>query len=395
MTPSTKGSALTAAEADRLVAEALDLPGANEVLNSTQLSVLLGRSVIIEHLRVKPKHSIVVAHTDQHGEYGWTMLTSDPDKFGKARQRAVDSGQQFRIHRHESNGFLCSGSLWSDPELAKGLADARSALDEREGRTVEWKILRYNPRRRVVAMVDAGRHPKIARVVAGEVSTLLSTFSRWREWNVPVTHAVPLGSRGSATLAPLWGAGDLLHIPYEPAAESAGRALGRLHATPHPRTPRQAVCADPLRTAAALDVVAPWAAERARDLGNRCVQEFSRSQGFEATHIHGDFSPDQVILAAEDSHKIRVIDLERAGFGHPMQDIGSWLATCRQAERTELIAPFLAGYEACLRIHPGAANAWEAYSHLARAADFFRHRHPEWPAQTIRTLDLAEEALTQ
>lgn len=396
MRTSTETIIPTQIQADAAAASAVELDRAEEVIDAARLSELLQRSVRITHARIKPGHSVVVAHSDEDAQHGWTMLTNDPDKFRNARQRAEDFGQQLQLHQqHETRGYLYSGSIWSDPALAKELNDARSSLDEVQGRKVQWRILRYNPRRRLVAVVDAGHSPKVVRVTAGGADRLLATAARWRSLGLPVTNVAPLGHRRSATIAPLWGVGDLTQQPYEPAAQTAGEAVARLHGAPRCESCGHRPPADPAGAAAALGRIAPWLAARATELALRCGTQLKPTRDSTAAEIHGDLSPDQVILAAAASHKVRLIDFDRAGYGHPMRDIGSWVATCRHAGTPELIAPFLAGYAASARLEAADLDAWEAYAHLARATDFFRHREPDWPRQAVHALNLAERALNR
>ncbi|WP_120004470.1 phosphotransferase [Nesterenkonia muleiensis] len=395
MNPRTDTYVPSVAEADALVAEGARLDRAEEVIDSSRLSALLERHVTITHARLKPEHSVVVAHTELDGTHGWTMLTTDPDKFSKAQQRAAETGDPLSVHQQRAGLFLCTGSAWSDPALAKELAEAQRALEKQEERQVSWQILRYNPRRRLVAIVDAGKSPKVVRILAGGADHLLSAARRWRELGLPVTNLLPLGDRRSATIAPLWGFGDLARTPYEPASETAGEVIGRLHASSRSDSsqgqgPPEA---DPLQASAALHLVAPWLSGRAEQLALRCLTDLRAALDSATAEVHGDLSPDQVLLAAEGSHKVRIIDLDRAGPGHPMRDIGSWVASCRHAGHSELIDAFLAGYSSCARLEPADLNAWEAYAHLARATDFFRHREPDWPVHTVNALNLAEEAL--
>lgn len=393
MNSTTEAPAPSAAEADALAAESAGLSRAIDIIDPGTLSELLERSVTITHARLKPGRSVVVAHTDAHGSHGWTTLTSDPDKFRKAQQRAADAGDQITVHQQSAGTYLFSGSIWSDPPLAKELAEAAQTLDRREGGPVSWEILRYNPRRRVVAAVDVGKAVKVVRVLPGSARHLLRTAGRWRQLGLPVTTVRPLGRRGSAVITPLWGYSDLSRTPYEPAAVSTGAAVSRLHAAPRRGRGRNLPQADPRQAAAALGRVAPWLAGRAEQLALRCAARMAPAVSSATAEIHGDLSPDQVLMAAENSHKIRIIDLDRAGGGHPMRDIGSWTATCRHSGHTSLIDAFLSGYHAHALLNQGQLNVWESYAHLSRATDFFRHREPDWPAHTINALNLAEEAL--
>ncbi|NLS11161.1 phosphotransferase [Nesterenkonia sp. MY13] len=384
------------AEADSLAAAAAKLEQAAEVLSPAGLSELLQKHVSITHARMKPGHSVVVAHSDlAEGAHAWTMLTNDPDKFSKAQLRAQGCDQELEVHQNTGERFLYSGSVWADPALSKELAAARTALDEQEGREVNWQILRFNPRRRVVAVVDAGHHPKVVRVVAPGTDLKLETARRWRQLGLPVTNVSALGQRGTASIAPLWGAGDLSTHPYAPAARTAGAAVAQLHSTGRAEACGDRPHADPKQAAAALVRIAPWLAEPAHRVAEQTAARLQRSLDSAAAEIHGDLSPDQIILAAETSHKIRIIDLDRAGCGHPMRDLGSWAAACRRDDRPELLESFLSGYQEHADISADDLNAWEAYAHLSSATEFYRHRQPDWPQLTLRALERAEEALNR
>ncbi|NNV10081.1 hypothetical protein ETC03_28490, partial [Geobacillus sp. MMMUD3] len=61
--------------------------------------------------------------------------------------------------------------------------------------------------------------------------------------------------------------------------------------------------------------------------------------------IHGDLSPDQVLVGDGD---LRIIDLDRAGVGLTGMDLGRWTAACRLREDGHgpgLEAGFLRGYD--------------------------------------------------
>ncbi|GAA4828728.1 phosphotransferase [Garicola koreensis] len=381
---------LTVSAADALAANASGLERAGELLDPAALSELLGQQVRITHVRSKPDRSLLVAHTDSRGEAGWTMLTVDPVKYHNAQERAEGFGRRIQVHS-TAGPHLFSGSVWSDPQLAKELTEARAVL----GEDVSWQILRYNPRRRVVATLRSGSSQKVVRVLASGADHLRQTTRHWRGLGLPVSNVSALGQRSTAVIAPMWGVSDLHSSPHPPAAVTAGAAVAALHAAPPRRSAANCAHPDPQRAAAGLGQVAPWAQQRATTLAERLAERLAPLGSSTAAEIHGDLSPDQVVLAAHGSHKIRLIDLDRAGSGHPMRDVGSWVAACRRNEQTELIDAFLTGYTEHAPAEPDDMHAWEAYAHLAGAADFFRHRETDWPAHTVRALDLTEEALNR
>lgn len=369
---------------------------AADLLDDESLSAIVGQPVHATHIRIKPDHSVVVAWKKVLGEvdqvdreYGWTSVSNDPDKFAKALQRARRVDERLEIHR-DTDPFLVSGSLWSDRTLAKELAEAHAALGE--GYT--WQVLRYNPRRRVVARVGKGERQNVVRVAATSLDHILRTAERWRNYGIPVTKAKPLGNRGTATYAPLWGVGDLLTHPHAPAAHTAGEVMAQLHA--HHSSEAEALATDVEGPAEAVAQVAPWLADRVEALSARLTVRLAGQQA-PAVELHGDFSPDQVLLAAENSHKIRIIDLDRAGTGPALRDVGSWVASCRVNGLPRLAEAFLTGYTAAPGPGPEldseALSAWESYAHLSAALDSFRHRESSWPVRVEQRIQLAEEAV--
>lgn len=424
------------AAADRHAAEITGLPHAETLLDGQALSALLGREVIITHLRIKPGHSVVVAHRDvddvsghagapavdaptpsRRGRHrgllpsprpetgwGWTSVSDDADKFAKALERADQVGEPLTVH-DDSRPFLASGTVWTDRVLAKELRAVYEAL----GEEAAWQILRYNPRRRVIAAVtrtgEDGRTLRhVVRISSEDLSGMLEAADRWRRLGAPLTNMRAVGSRGTATMTPLWGAGDLLSHPYAPAARTAGTVIAEVHSrgaeledpaeesgteTSPPVSRR--LTADPQVPADAVAQIAPWLAERAHALAETLSRRLRTET--DETQLHGDLSPDQVLIAAEESHKIRIIDLDRTGRGPAMRDVGSWMAACRQAVAPELSDAFLTGYTAVSSVDRQAVHAWEAYAHLAAALDGFRHREEDWPAGVTRRIELAELAV--
>ena len=431
------------ASADRQAAAATGLPYTKTLLDSAALSELLGRKVIITHVRIKPGHSVVVSHRDaettsghaagsrhtakpspdaagasarsRRGRrrpaslpetgWGWTSVSDDADKFAKALRRAEQAEQPLTVHE-DSSPYLASGSVWTDRVLAKELR----AVWEQLGDQAQWEILRYNPRRRVVAAVtrpdqEGATLRHVVRVSACDLSGLLEAVGRWRRLGAPLTNMRAVGERGTATMTPLWGFGDLLSNPCPAAARTAGMVIAEVHSrgrelteapahaeedAPTP-SPQRLAAAPPKETAGNVAQFAPWLAERANTLAET-IQERLEAEDDE-TELHGDLSPDQVLIAAPQSHKIRIIDLDRTGRGPAMRDVGSWMAACRQSALPELSEAFLTGYATVAAMDRRAMHTWEAAAHLAAALDDFRHREPDWPAGVTRRIELAETAV--
>lgn len=419
--------------ADSHVAELAGLDGAAALLTDEGLSELLGAEVQATHLRLKPGHSVIVSHRQSppsapaHGdaaerepaehepaahetaEHGWTMLTDDADKFRKLLVRAEKLGQELIVHRAESP-YLVSGSVWADRWLGRELAAAHAAL----GKEARWHIMRYNPRRRVVAVVDhlssEGEEVQhVVRVSAGSLEHIVSTAERWRDAGLPVTRMKPLGTRGTAVTAPLWGHTDLLRDPFVPAARTAGRRIAELHASTAPAAqaepPAQGQPAGlegpalpPLEAdvdgcVEALALIAPWLADRAEALAEKLTSAAMAQNPGAPVELHGDLSPDQILLAAPGSHKIRIIDLDRVGMGPAMRDVGSWTASCRGAGLPELAEAFLSGYMEIAEVDRAALAMWESYAHLASALDPFRNCETGWADKVTQRIESAEIAV--
>lgn len=357
-----------------------DIPRAELLLDAARLSTLLGRDVAIVHLRIKPGHNVLVAwRAMDTGEYGWTEATCDPAKFTNATRRAGRLGQRLMVHS-EQEVFLFSGSVWADRKLAKAL----TAL-HRDG----LQILRYNPQRRLVAATPDGL---VVRVHADSVAKLTETSARWQQLGIP---AISMFGRGNLAVSPWWGTGNLLTSGHATDSRAAGGMIAALHRRGSPGADQlAALSTDAVAAATAVSEVAPWLHSRVARLGHRLavlLPEFSA--GEPVTELHGDLSPDQVLVDRE-SNGIRIIDFDRAGAGPAARDVGSYLAFCRQAGRVELGESFLAGYRAEEpTLAMASVAAWEAYAHLTFALSPMRGGDPSWPRHTERAVELAETAL--
>lgn len=401
----------TAAEADALALQntgqaSAPLQQAAALLDPGQLSQLLQRPAKATHVRIKPGHSVVIAHLsqDRTGQSlaGWTMVTVDENKWRKAAVKAEVSETALTTH-HKGGPWLFSGDILGDPALAKELAET---ADIRHLHS-DQQVLRYNPRRRAVFTLGSGKQRQVLRVASTSLKSLAESSHHWRAAGIPVGAVRLVGHRGTAALSPFWGVGDLSFYPHLPAAETAGAALAALHqynretiqqpsrdtngTRPTPPAPNS------LQAASQLGIIAPWAAQQAHRLSEKLEafwdQHVEKPAWDQIAQIHGDFSPDQVLLAAPGSHKIRLIDFDRSAPGDPMQDLGSWAAACRRLNQPDLLHALLRGYSQNAPVIPDRLRYWEAWAHLLGAGDFFRRRATDWPAKTHHALTCAEEAL--
>ena len=348
-----------------------------ELLSATFLSTLLSRRVEIVHLRIKPGHNVLVAWRDvDTREYGWTEATTDADKFANASRRAERVGHPLTVHA-EGEVMVFSGVVAADRKLARPLRDLPA-----QG----WQVLRYNPQRRLVAVTSDGL---VVRVHATSAEHLGKISTRWQGYGVP---AISMFGHGHVAVSPWWGIADLAARPSVAGTRAAGSTVAKLHAAGQTEgLPEVPVCVS--TSVAAITESAPGFAARVEKLGQRLsvlLPELSRREP--ATELHGDLSPDQVLV--DESGQIRLIDFDRAGAGPASRDLGSFRAACRRIRRSQQAEEFLRGYrEAGGVVDPVHVAVWEAYAHLSSALNALRHGEEDWEQQLEDTLALAEDAL--
>lgn len=386
------------AEADAHLIGLARLEGAERLFSDAALSQAVGRPVTATHLRLKPGQSVTVAWQSAGAgpaEHGWAQVTADSDKIRKTLSRAEKAHCPDQVTVHELPGsVLLIGSVWTDPKLAVELHRAHRRQAQARGTDEPWQVLRYNPGRRVVARVGQDVLRVHTTPLDGPTG-MVQTVRRWRSGDLPVLPLRGLGGHGTAAASPFWGAGDALDLPHPDTAHAAGALIARLHSHSASRSPLPAL---PLRVRSAAESVAesaPWLAEAARALATRLEpllqQDLSDSP---AVELHGDLSPDQLLVAEPGSTDVRLIDVDRAGTGPAARDVGSWLASCRRHDLPQLATGFLQGYTERTPQPVAATSAWESYAQLLAALDPLRHREPDWPVQVTDRLALAHEALT-
>ncbi|HWH35089.1 MAG TPA: phosphotransferase [Acidimicrobiales bacterium] len=257
------------------------------------------------------------------------------------------------------------------------------------------RCVRYKPGRRwvgtvaregvPVALIKGYRRDDLDRALAG-LRLVQGT---------PVQAPRLLGAcRASAALASEWVPGrsltELLAPSGDPASALAatGQALRRLHDLPAAGltvVPPEADAAAAEEAATALAVLLPHRAAMIWRLVGSLGESLLASTPA-LTSRHGDFSPDQVVMAGDDA---TLLDLDACATGDPAADLGSFLASVEltAVERSvddravvTMAEQFLSGYAGaggCLdrdrvAVHRGA--------HLLRlAVEPFRRRQPDWP----------------
>lgn len=387
------------------------LPYVDELRSAEGLSQRLGFAVRPRRIRVKPGRSAIVAwqreepgHLGEFDDWGFTAVMTGPDKLANARRRAARHGQELIVHEAAdprsagaTGAVLVSGGVLADPRIGKHTA---RTLDYLGG---DLRIIGYNPARRLLLKhIPVDGAPEIVRIAADPQVHLAEAADRWQRSQLPSLPVEFVGGRDTVTRSPWWGTGDLRDRPDPKVAEEVGVIIAELHRSSVPDNggdPAEKVGASAgedhalgqLETAGrSLVRLLP---EREADIAG-LLSELSRrlEPGRELREIHGDLSPDQVLLA---NSECRIIDLDRSGYGPIGMDLGRWIASCRIDSRLhELERPFIDGY----RSAGGEATdlgAWTAWAMLVAALEPWRSCSATWRDETMRNIDLARTALEE
>ena len=373
------------------------------------LSAHLGFPVEPVRIRIKPGRSAIVAWrrpgVDHLGGWGWTAVMADPDKLANLRRRAARVGETVLDHAVSDTGFvLLSGGVRADPKLARPLVAAATTLD-----LDSCTVVGCNPGRRVLLRAP-DRGAEFVRIGTGSLSAMVAVSEQWLRWGLPTLPVHRLGEQESAVRTPWWGSGDLNGNPDPTLAEAVGESIAHLHAHGAGEVTHVEIGAEPLAMLADAERALSRllgedgrVAELTRRIGER-LESAGVLRGNRA--IHGDLSPDQVLVGDGDP---RIIDLDRAGVGPTGMDLGRWTAACRLREDGHgpgLEAGFLRGYDRAggftMRAESagvagptaaGALEAWTAWALLVTAIEPWRSCRADWREHTDRHLVLAEKAL--
>jgi len=329
------------------------------------MSDALGRRVRIERIRYKPGTSIVAAVRDEAGRPSWVLTHADPAKVRNHERAARRAGA-----RPERVGpATVTGPAWADRALAAGLAEAPDDADPRVA------PLRYNPLRRLVMATGS----RVVKVSAAEQS--VAAAEHLAEHGAAVI--VPRRVSARVTTSAWWGEGDLAARPSADLARRAGQEIAAIHAAPLGALPllRRSGAELAQQAARAVAAVAPHLERDAL----RVAQAAGTATGTRSTLVHGDLSPDQILVGSGD---VRIIDLDRIAIGAPERDLGSFLAAGGDAE-------LVTGYvEAGGTIDQRALCAWTAIAHLQKAIEPFRSACDDWRSAAASALVQAKQAIS-
>lgn len=387
------------------------------LLDSARLSEIYGQEVRASRVRIKPEVALIAAVQDpQTGtELGWLrfLWPVSHSKAAKAAKLALEVGQRTRVVQVTDQLLCDTGSVSTDPALARLLAnpavpalpgDTPGEAAERHGQLGAGEagsLLRYNPLRRVVYRCGN----RVVRVQArpGVLDhRLYSLLAAHAPLPGRLDKAAPGQDGRQVSVVEYCGDHDLAACQQTAPADACldlhrtvGQILARLHQA-NSQLPADVArslanrATDPRQQAQAhariLDHLAAPLAARMRRLATHPGLEV------EAPTVlsHGDASPDQVLVQAR-TGRLWLTDFDRVCLAPAARDLGSYLAET-SADAAEA---FLTGYaEAGSDLPPEQhLRAARAACLLERAADPLRRADPHWAARINERLDRIEEVL--
>lgn len=373
------------------------------VLDEARRNDALGGPSVVNRLRYKHGSSIVASVTTVTNEgerTGWIAAYRDAVKVDKTLTRAARAG--FSAQRVPGLVGVVVGETSADRQLAQALADIRA---HQEPLFAQATVLRHNPHRRVIFRTMDRGVPVALKVSAADSAVTAATATARQlaadlleSAGVPVIRPIPCGDVLGAETVPWWGDGDLTTISSPEASADAARAAGHQLALLHlagrsTSGPSAAVTSDADAAAHVIGTILPREGARAARVSEmlRRTGRTTRAAAQNSTLVHGDFSADQVLVAAG---AVRLIDFDRACRDLPERDLGSFLAAADLMGRADLGAPLLAGYtEAGGSIDDHELHRATAQALLQRSVEPFRGLTFDWADRTSYALHRAEQEL--
>ena len=410
------------------------LPGLPYLLDDARLSSLLGETVRVTRVRYKPRTSLLVAFRRiRNGsfDYGWAHTLSSPAKLLRRESTSQSRGGNVRILRpdpRQDDMLVAVGGTADDWALHKNLLWLYEHGIERlglhhgpdTGVPAGSSVLRYKPERRLVLLASSTAAPVVLKAAAKPASPGQQAhfLDRLRLHGVPLLPQLGdtecLANGISACVA--WGRGDLTEFDDDSRAFTAGEALARLHGIPITGRMVAEAADSSLQDGAGswlAQVTAQLKATRsmvsslvpAYEEPARCIEAelgflLLEGVGSGRVLVHGDFSPDQVLVGGSE---VRLIDFDRARPGMAEADLGSFAAVEETVlpgwERAHAGGPktarLIEGYVgAGGRFSQTAVDAWAAFRLFNNSVEPFRNRSPEWAAGMSWHLNRAMELIS-
>lgn len=391
-----------------LAAREASLPGlgavldARELLRTLRMAGIESEQVETTYLRFKPGTSAVAGvRIERAGAPLWAQAVAYPVGVHRKLERiAAHAGDELLLLDAERGLAVVAAPA------DRALPGIRIALD----RHPDAETLVYKPGRRWVARCAACR--VIVKVHTPERARKAVRAQERLEEFVPTAALVHVDADAGVVETHLLGGTPLPDVADPAAQEAAERRVGGLLARLHgasaavredrtaavsregevrqdrtARVPREGEVADGAEPAAhevafarALDAAVRGVADALPVLGDRALHAATAIRSLLAERrvralVHGDCSIDQVIVGRDG--RPWLIDLDRAGAGDPVADLGSWAADAiaRGQSGGRAGSALVAGYRAAGgAVDEAALLAHTAAALLRRAVEPFRSR---------------------
>ena len=370
------------------------LPGLAVVLDDDALTALLGARAVRRYVRYKPGTScLVAAQLDTGDDAVVTAYAED----GRQKADKTSHGCPDAVLAHDTLRRVLAVRPSADrdvPALA-ALADPRGRrrllrrLLPEAGADVGTTTLAYKPHRRWVGRADVDGQAVVLRAYPPPAAAAAADIVRRLLPAAPRTPHLLGHDAASGVVALEHVPGrDLaravrLHCAGDEEVRAAGRALAALHLSGTAGLPprRPSDDAGAVRAAAAhLAALCPDLGALAVELAEHLVQRLDGLPDLRCT-LHGDFSLDQVVLQGSE---VALIDLDRAGTGHPAIDLATAAAACAAASPADppaldVLTALDTGYRQVASLpDPRAVELFTAVALLRRAVEPFRTARPRW-----------------
>ena len=397
------------------------LAGLGKQLDTGQIE-----SIELNYLRYKPgmnclaryelktNTGTICAYAKAHGKDAGTKLEKSRGRpvidSGLGPGRIVLPDQQIIFSMFPNDAKLFNLQCLSDKKYRKRLFTRVFGADSQWRESKLDNSLNYKPERRYVTRIKRpdGQHA-LAKFYTNSGYTKAHMISRKlnrsRLAHCPETlgrstkyNVVAYKWQPGTTLRQLNICGRLSGTDLVATAES----LAEFHTSPcdgltHRDTPRQV---DRLYALAdQLSVLLPHLDERAKTIALKLAKWLDNEVPV-TQPIHGDFYDKQAIT---DNGKVRLIDLDAACLGNPLQDLGSFIAHLERLEVNQLLSAseletqkntLVTAYERLTgTINRDRLNRYIALSLFALIHHPFRDWSPDWPVQTEVLLERVENLL--
>jgi aminoglycoside phosphotransferase (APT) family kinase protein len=286
-------------------------------------------------------------------------------------------------------------------------------------RSIRHQLLRYKPERRAVirsrfrahrhsdghreerflyiSVFEQGRDAEVWRT-----ATRLHGMASSPEWTVPkplahiAEHAAVLVDSLEGDSLKMLMEGSKTSSEIEPAVRRAARALAGIHALRPDWLP---IISPGSRLSMIKDVVdrigwlAPEFAPQARECHIRLSSRIQRCFPAEATFVHGDLHPGQIIINDE---QCGFVDFDRAHVGDPAMDLGMFIAQLEwnadsdeRTSTTRTVGQWLGEYRraSARRLVESHLDTWISYALLQSALRPLGRFETGWRARIRKTLD--------